>query len=685
MHSSTDNQPGNGQVFPPAKITQPDEGQPMPVPTMPMPASAPPISLKHERPTTTMTPPPSPAIADAELLEQIRGELRKVCTDRINNSMANTLSWRERSDMLVGVLKNTAMFGLASRLVHVHAFADLEAPFAVTWSVAKEIGLPINAATLESAVAGRITGDPDWNCGTRKQGLTELLARVADADDVPDAARTLELLYRFIEQRTGKDRELIQLDQEMEQERLDTLATPYRPFPLDVFPPTVRDYCHAVIASVGCTDAFVTVPMLAMLAGTIGTARQLRIKHTWIEPAIIWAATVAPVSGDKSPGWKNALAPARKLEADKRRQHAAEMAGYKHALKSYEDRKKAKTLTSDDAEPLPPEASRLLVDDVTIEAVARVLESTPRGLLMQQEEIAAWPRSFGQYKNGRGGDVQRWLNIWGGDTLITDRATDEQRTRYIPRPAVSVAGTIQPDVLRKIATDELHECGFIARILLTAPPPGDNVDLNDNDLDPATYGRMCELIERLRSLAFDVTKEPTAPVMVELSPEAREVFRDFHRRQKQLGKDTQDPRRAGAYLKLVSYAARFALVIHEANNADGSQLTKGAIQTDEMTAAVKLADWFTYEVHRVYRLIEATRETKEQAARRQAIEFARSNKNTISVREAMKKVSGIGTTEAAKALLSGLAGDGVGEFKGRKNTHGPATWMLTLSQKYAVR
>src|SRR6516162_9864880 len=84
---------------------------------------------------------------------------------------------------------------------------------------------------------------------------------------------------------------------------------PYTPFPLAALPPIMRDYVDASAAAIGCDPALVALPALAVAAGCIGNSRAIRLKPGWTEPAVVWAATVAPSGSQKSPAWAAAVDP----------------------------------------------------------------------------------------------------------------------------------------------------------------------------------------------------------------------------------------------------------------------------------------------------------------------------------------------------------------------------------------
>ena len=98
--------------------------------------------------------------------------------------------------------------------------------------------------------------------------------------------------------------------------------------------------------------------------------------------------------------------------------------------------------------PEEPLAVRYWCDDLTVEALARLLRDNCCGLLMARDELAGWMGTFDRYCQGKGGDAPRWLEMFGGRSMVIDRKTGDERVLHVPMAAVSVTGGIQRAVLR---------------------------------------------------------------------------------------------------------------------------------------------------------------------------------------------------------------------------------------------
>jgi len=367
-------------------------------------------------------------------------------------------------------------------------------------------------------------------------------------------------------------------------------ADEWESFPVDALGEPLAGFCTAVGESIGCDPAFAAVPLLAALAGAIGNRACVELKPGragWTEPAILWTMTVGRSGCGKSPALKDIMRPMN------RRQSVA--------FAKWRQSRDAADLLGDKADPVPP-PERSVVKQITVEALADRLEKNPRGLLLSLDELAGWMRGFGQYKGGRGDDAAQWLSLYDADPMTVDRKAPDAPTLYIPRPAVSVVGGIQPGKLRRVMTPELMDSGFGPRILM-AWPPSAPVGWTDATVDDELAGRVEAVFDALLALPMDTDDngEP-APRRFTLSAQALDLFIDHANGigAEQVDADTTDAD-AAALSKLKGAAARIALVLHLARHHQRGAALPDLIKSRTMRSAVRIAHWFADEGRRIRR------------------------------------------------------------------------------------
>ena len=220
---------------------------------------------------------------------------------------------------------------------------------------------------------------------------------------------------------------------------------PFKPFPVGALPEPLRGFVKVCSKAIGCDPSYVAVPALVVTAAAIGNCYRVVLKRGWSEPAVLWGAIVGESGTLKSPAFKLTLKPLRRAQQAAIQQHAEESKEYEPELARYEADKarwKKKSQGDPPLRPEPPKLRRIIVSDVTVEALAPILLDNPRGVVAARDELAGWVTSFDRYGNGRGSDAPAWLSMYDADAVIVDRKTGPQRTIFVPAAAVSVTGSI---------------------------------------------------------------------------------------------------------------------------------------------------------------------------------------------------------------------------------------------------
>jgi hypothetical protein len=247
-----------------------------------------------------------------------------------------------------------------------------------------------------------------------------------------------------------------------------------------------------------------------------------------------------------------------------------------------------------------------VVDDITVEKLAVVLQENPGGVAVCRDELAGWLSGFDQYKASQGADENRWLEIWNGQWLTVDRKSSDEPIR-IRWPSVSVAGTIQPGVFRRVVSRDRFENGMAQRVLWAKPPLSSQV-WKAQDLPAKLTRRMERLFKKLVSLEMESGNLGADPVHVPVAPEAisdwAAWYEEFDRRAAE-----QDELVGSAWAKLHIYAARFSLILHLVNCFTGVQTD--SISAETVKTAIELAEWFAHEIRRVYTIMRTDDEDAE--------------------------------------------------------------------------
>jgi len=435
----------------------------------------------------------------------------------------------------------------------------------------------------------------------------------------------------------------------------------WEPFPVKLLPDPVGAFVADAAERLSTDPVLVAFPMLASIAATIGNRRRIELWPGWKEPPILWLAGVAAPGSMKSPAADKALQFIRQRQHEAFIAHNAALADYE-AEKREHDRASRRRDAEATAPPERPIAERVLVDDITIEALGPILQDNPNGLLVARDELSGW-FDFDRYSGGKGGgEVGRWLSCYGAGPLTVDRKLSG--TFYVPAAAVSITGTIQPKVLARVIGSKHIDNGLLQRFILAAPPRRMK-EIPSGDVDFAT-------VEVVRSMfATLATIRPAddgSPFVLDLEPEAAAEWRTFYEEHAAAQFNATGP--AGEMLsKAEAWAARLALVLHMIRQA-GSEPTLGhRIDKDSITRGIGLARWAAREWERVLAGME--RGSIEHDDRR-LVGFIKSRGGIATPRDVQRGLRGYRVPGAAEAALQRLTKSGRAEWSPQATGGRPA-------------
>jgi len=370
-------------------------------------------------------------------------------------------------------------------------------------------------------------------------------------------------------------------------------------FPTHALHRSCKRLVEEAAASIMCPPEFIALALVTELGCAIGNSRRVKLKEGWDEGAALYAAVVADPGDKKTPAYKVAVQPSVKREAKLRSDYQEKKDEYQRELREYEV-DKADARKDGVAAPPPPEAParhRVLVEDTTIEALARILDTNPRGVFVVRDELAAWKRSMDQYRSGgKGTDRQFWLSAWSNSYASVDRKGRDEPV-VLPKPFVGVFGSIQPAVLPELSGE--REDGLLDRFLF-AYPDSMQSRWSDDEISANTVGNVKWLYDRLMGLEAgeDEYGDPE-PVLVAMSKEARTLFIDFTNALREEMEAPGFPARLkGPWAKMEAYLARLALIVGLCRVV-ADDATERIEQVDVLSASI-LLDYFKAHARRVY-------------------------------------------------------------------------------------
>lgn len=258
-------------------------------------------------------------------------------------------------------------------------------------------------------------------------------------------------------------------------------------FPVAALPAGMAKAVNEVAEAIGADPAFAATAFLGAAAGAAGPLTEIQIRETWREHCNLFVAVVATTGTKKTPSIEPARAPLEDIEnliaqaADETRREAAVMLPIQRdRLKKMQredppDKEGMASLAADieKAEKATSRDARLIVDDVTFEKLAVLLNDNDGHLIALADEGALLWHALGNYTSQP--NIDPLLKAWDGSTLIIDRkggSGTPATVLHVENPRLTVSAVVQPTTIARFGEQRnvgLIERGLLARFLISWP------------------------------------------------------------------------------------------------------------------------------------------------------------------------------------------------------------------------
>lgn len=286
--------------------------------------------------------------------------------------------------------------------------------------------------------------------------------------------------------------------------------------PSGLLPPIIEMLAFKQGHIMGVDPAGLAMAALTVCAAAIDDDIAVQMKRhdpSWTESARLWVGMVGLPSRKKSPVLTVAVRPLARIDGRK-------MAAYAQAMNERSLLSKAEQKDA----PMPA-MHRHVVSDATIESLQQVLKDSPWGVLSEQDELSGWFGSMDKYSGNKGAQADRafYLKAFNGGRYTVDRVA--RGSSQIRNLSISLIGGIQPEPLRKVATESVDD-GLIQRLLPVILAPATVGHDVPNDGIVERYNQLIENLVDLRTPAatgIPTLAEQEHPARLQLSADARTV------------------------------------------------------------------------------------------------------------------------------------------------------------------
>ena len=275
---------------------------------------------------------------------------------------------------------------------------------------------------------------------------------------------------------------------------------PAPPIDAGMLPRVIAEYAQECGDLIGVDQAMVAIPAIVSCAAALHDDIKIQPKRHetgWTESARLWCAIVGTPSVKKSPAIRRATKRLRKIDHDLAEDNARAAAEHAEQMEQFKDAKKeAKKNGGSITAPQKPMMHRMIVEDITVEALSEVLKDNSRGVMCIQDELSGWFGSMDAYSGGKAGNKDRaaWLQAYNGGFRQVDRVM--RGAVHIPNFSVSMIGGIQPDAIRRIAKD-MTDDGLMQRFMIVI---GRNSTEHDRAEDAYVSRAFADLVDHMHAI-----------------------------------------------------------------------------------------------------------------------------------------------------------------------------------------
>lgn len=282
-----------------------------------------------------------------------------------------------------------------------------------------------------------------------------------------------------------------------------------------LLPPSCCQAVRLLTQYLPADDIACTVIILAATASVMKLGSEI-IAHRsagFKVPLNLFMCLVGRSGAKKGPLTRKLLdLPIDPIADDLTKQHARNMAQWREQNSGKKPAERAE-------QPLPIRIRCSEWTGESLDANLAALEAVGLGMLISREEISGMFGSLNAYRGGRGADSEKLLEAYDGRGSASLRISADGGGRFYSRCHVSVAGSVQPDVLKALVADG-DASGLWARFLF-CPLPSRVVPIPPDESE-----EQVSAVEAAAALLVDLIGQAYRhPQMsLELSHDARREF-----------------------------------------------------------------------------------------------------------------------------------------------------------------
>jgi hypothetical protein len=407
------------------------------------------------------------------------------------------------------------------------------------------------------------------------------------------------------------------------------------PLPVSFLPGWLSKYVNNISMFLQAPSDMVLLIALSAVATAVANKAIVEIKPGYTEPVNIWTCSILPPANRKSPVVKKLSKPIWDYESQIREEIGPERRHLIQEKSILEDRiqqlqkvaakqedagKRNDTIgrmnqLGDDVDVLEeeiPALPKLLVDDITSEKLAQVMEENQGRAAILSAEGDIFQLMAGRYSKST--NLSVFKKAWTGSERIIDDRIGREGTA-VENPVLTMGICAQNSVIEELTDkNSFRGEGILGRFIFSIPESpvgsrltGDDVPALDQRTEQKYINNMHKL---LRSEPLEKEGQTWKPHKLKLSAEALQIRNKFEAEvEKMLGPEGKLHYAADWGGKLVGNMNRIAGLLHIAGQVDGPGIwVDKEITAEEMQGAVDLGHKLIDHALRVFDLLDVNPE-----------------------------------------------------------------------------
>jgi len=363
------------------------------------------------------------------------------------------------------------------------------------------------------------------------------------------------------------------------------------PFPIDVFPALFKDLVLDLKESLNFPIGYTATATLTAIATMVGTSAKVEVKGSWYEFASLFTCLIGNAGANKTHPINTMFEPMRSID----KFNHDDFSALHKAFEKYEKLSKKEKIGVE--VPRQPTLKKMVITNITPEALHLRLSENPRGLTVVSDEMVTFFESINNYS--KGDQIGVYLSFWSNQPTTIDRV-GKPIPLFISKPYLSLIGGLQPRMLANAFPAQKLNNGFFQRMLFAYPDEAKKEPINDNQSNPRLLQYYYKFIsDYIKNTPISENEGKIDSKVYTWSIEAKKYFYNWQELNTDLVNENANNIKGEIISKYDNHFVRLALLLQIMRNPDNN-----TIELEAVAGAEKLCKYYMQSAFKVLEKIQ---------------------------------------------------------------------------------